>query len=750
MNQKLLSRYQIEYPIFKVLAFYRYRKVGIPTVFDELLMSLAVEFPELKDNSLNDILKKVKLDEIFIRYTLKNLLDTGLIEHHYFNEDLNNVRLSELVLTENGKKFYYEKKMPGKLKREETYFYFNPLSMEVINSVYEKNQKSDFQLNESLFSFNDETLQNLSLDQMKNFSWVTADVELEVNGISTQVDNNGTKWQEVNIQLYLDQNRNLTLECHDTLFKQWLNSRNSTFCWKNLLSPLLERSRNALSSQEKLDNNLLSNEDLVDFTLADKNISFNKSKYSMLMLEVIINNQKLISSTSPLIILSKSHEEAVLTGQTLFVPNEFDLPENIIQIFVSIEDDQFFAEYDGYLPAYFEHQDIQLPIKYAMKWNKKLSDIDAFKKPNLDTLAFLAKFKTKQDILQKLPRMRIQQAVEFSQKITDTWEEKFAPLQWSEKIEPLNTEEELTQFIKLFELLPEFIHLDINLQNTQIDLALKNPKSKAANFIKLKDLVELNNKLEEFNDEKLQLKLVNAENLRRLEEWEKIIIDFKYNHSDELTKRNKKFISCKEKISALFKPIKENEKFAVLDTNYIINHSNKLDEIKSNRRLILPGMVLQELDKLKNDQQKELLNFDRDIGEKENELKTVQNEVDKIKDNTNIESLDENKEINTKEKLEKIIKNIKKELEKIKNNRKEVDKKAFKIREAARQLDKLPFDRVSVNEGILKMLVKPEDAVADDIILAVACAYKLNDIIFYTGDNILKAKANSIGIKTYS
>lgn len=216
MNQQLLSRYQyqIEYPIFKILASYCYRKVGIPTVFDELLMSLAVEFPELKDNSLNDILKKVELDEIFIRYILKNLLDTGLIEHHYFNfnDDLNNVRLSELVLTENGKKFYDKKKMPGKLRMEETHFYFNPLSMEVINRVDEKNQKPDFQLqlNESLFSFNDETLRNLSLDQMKNFSWVTADVELEVNGISTQVDNNGTKWQEVNIQLCLDQNRNLT------------------------------------------------------------------------------------------------------------------------------------------------------------------------------------------------------------------------------------------------------------------------------------------------------------------------------------------------------------------------------------------------------------------------------------------------------------------------------------------------------------------------------------------------------------
>ena len=33
MNQQLLSEYQIGYPILKILADFRYRKVGTPTVF---------------------------------------------------------------------------------------------------------------------------------------------------------------------------------------------------------------------------------------------------------------------------------------------------------------------------------------------------------------------------------------------------------------------------------------------------------------------------------------------------------------------------------------------------------------------------------------------------------------------------------------------------------------------------------------------------------------------------------------------
>ena len=87
---------------------------------------------------------------------------------------------------------------------------------------------------------------------------------------------------------------------------------------------------------------------------------------------------------------------------------------------------------------------------------------------------------------------------------------------------------------------------------------------------------------------------------------------------------------------------------------------------------------------------------------------------------------------------------------KIEKNRKEIDEKFFKIRKAARQLSELQFEKVGENVDILEMIVESATAVADDKILAVACAYKLNDITLYTGDNILKAKAKSIGIKTSS
>lgn len=802
MSQQLLSEYKIGYPILKILADYRYRKVGTPTIFDELLMSLAVDFPQLKNNSLNDILETIQVDKIFIRHTLRNLLDAGLIEYRYFDECLDNVKISELVLTENGQKFHREKKMPGKPRKAQEYFYVNPLSGKIVNKILEESQNADLQLNGNLFSINDEILKSLSRDKLKDFSWVTSDVELEANGISTHIDNGKNKWQEVKINLSLDQNRNLILECQDILFKQWLNSRDSTFLRENLLFPLLERAENALSSKEKLDNNLLSNNDLVNFTLADKNISFNELPSTVLMLKVAPNNQEIISKNSPLIVLSRLHEEATLTDRTLFIPNEWDLPENLTKVFVSIKEEQLFAEYEGYLPAYFDHQDIYLPIRYVQKWDEKLTKLTTFKTPNVDTLVFLANFKTEQEILEKLPRMRIQQAVEFSKKITDTWKKDFAPSEWSKKIEQLYTEEELAQFVELFKSLPEFAHLDIKLQNTQIDLALKEPKSQAAKSGKLKNLAELSNDLSKFKSEKLQLNLVNAENLEKLNKWERVTVDFAQNHSVELTKKNEYFTSCKELILILFEPVQKNEKFAVLDTNYIINHSDRIDEIKNTHRLVLPKIVLIELDRLKKESHNKLTDFDealdkikpilqtqlekiatlldqikqcnikltlleenmKEITNKNRELKKIKKTTDTEKKqiqqyNLKFTSLEKDiREItNEKKLLEETKKNTEKELKKIKDDqikieksRKEIDEKFFKIRKAARQLSELQFEQVGENVDILEMIVESATAVADDKILAVACAYKLNDITLYTGDNILKAKANSIGIKTSS
>lgn len=802
MSQQLLSEYKIGYPILKILADFRYRKVGIPTVFDELLMSLSVDFPQLKNNSLNDILETIQVDKIFIRYALKNLLDTGLIEHRYFDESLDNVRLSELVLTENGKKFYHEKKMPGKPRKSQEYFYVNPLSGKIVNKILEESQNTDLQLNGNLFSINDEILKSLSRDKLKDFSWVTSDVELEANGISTHIDNGKNKWQEVKINLSLDQNRNLTLECQDILFKQWLDSRDSTFLRENLLSPLLEKAESRLSSKEKLDNNLLSNKDLVNFRLADKNISLDELSSTVLMLKVTPNNQEAISKNLPLIVLSKLHEEAILTETTLFMPNEWELPENLTKIFVSIKEDQLFAEYEGYLSTYFEHQDIHLPIKYVEKCNEKLTELNTFKNPNIDVLVFLANFKTEQEILEKLPRMRIQQAVEFSKKITDTWKKDFVPSEWSKKIEQLYTEEELAQFVELFKSLPEFAHLDIKLQNTQIDLALKDPKSQAAKFGKLKNLAELSNDLAKFKSKKLQLNLVNAENLEKLNKWERFTVDFAQNHSVELTKKNEYFTSCKELILTLFEPVQKNEKFAVLDTNYIINHSDRMGEIQNTHRLVLPKMVLIELDRLKKESQNKLTDFDEKLHKIKPILQTQLEKIATLRDqikqyNTKLTPLEENiKEITngkrelkkikkttdtdkeqikqynlkltslekdireitdekklleeTKKHTEKELKKIEDEQIKIEKSRKEIDEKFFKIREAARQLSELQFEQVGENVDILEMIVESATAVADDKILAVACAYKLNDITLYTGDNILKAKANSIGIKTSS
>lgn len=68
---KQLKVVHFGYPIYVIETTFAYRKMRRPTVFDELLMSLAIEFPQLQHNSLAQIAHILNFDEYFIHQSLK-------------------------------------------------------------------------------------------------------------------------------------------------------------------------------------------------------------------------------------------------------------------------------------------------------------------------------------------------------------------------------------------------------------------------------------------------------------------------------------------------------------------------------------------------------------------------------------------------------------------------------------------------------------------------------------------------------
>lgn len=607
---KLLAKKTFSYPIYRADTEYRYRKIGTPTVFAELLMGLAHnDFPQLTNNSLAQIANVLKLDFTFVRYTLENLNDTGLIEHIDLpnkKDDLDKLPLIDLKLTDNGKKFYREKKMPGRRRTENAEFWFNPLLNEYVSKPKQSaSNVEDVELDCSLFPVDEALLQQLSGQESINQKWFDAETELEHDGISVTCDEDTSLPQTVPVRLTLDGNRYLNIDSEDKLFSQWINTREPQIIKEHLLKPMIFDAEDAI---EWVDLDLPEN-GLLSLVLADQESDTRQIGNTV---EVKFNGNQELNDKTPLIVFSNI-AEAELHDKHLFVPARLDDSDGLTRVFFRFSDNTLFVEETGYLKCYFDHQPYPLPAKVLYQESENwLADLPALSQPNLAVLAFMANFVPVADILKNLPEMTINQAVGFVELIKKTWSKPFTPENWEEKIEPLNNEDDLEQFAKLFPKTDlSLARFSAEAQRQAFGWAVSNEKSTARKIPELSDLLAQHKALGRLKPDELKLKDIKQNSLEQIDQWqenvEKINRTFPaISASNDIAKLSEQLKQWQSAVFQYFEPMDVTQKFAVLDTNFIRHHPDRLFSIQAERTVILPKTVLGELDHQKEKIKKEL------------------------------------------------------------------------------------------------------------------------------------------------
>ena len=598
---KLLAKKTFSYPIYRADTEYRYRKIGTPTVFAELLMGLAHnDFPQLADNNLAQIAHILKLDFTFIRYTLENLNDTGLIEHIDLpdkKDDLDKLSLRDLRLTDNGKKFYHEKKMPGRRRTEYAEFWFNPLLNEYIGKPKQSASNADVGLNRSLFPVDEGLLQKLSGQESVNQNWFDATTELEHDGISVTCDEDTFLPQTAPVKLTLDSNHYLNIDSSDKLFSQWINTRKPQVIKEVLLEPMIFDAEDAIEWDVDLD---LPENSLLSLVLADQESDTRQIGNTV---EVKFNgNHDELDDKTPLIVFANI-AEAELHGKHLFIPARLDDSDGLTRVFFRFSDNTLFVEETGYLECYFDHQPYPLPAKILYQESENwLADLPALSQPNMAVLAFMANFVPAVDILKKLPEMTITQAVGFAELIKKTWSKPFLPENWEEKIEPLNNEDDLEQFAKLFPKTDlSLARFSAEAQRQAFGWAVSNEKSTARKIPELSDLLVQHKALGRLKPDELKLKDIKQNSLEQIDQWqenvEKINRTFPaISASNDIAKLSEQLKQWQSAVFQYFEPMDVTQKFAVLDTNFIRHHPDRLVAIQAERTVILPKTVLGELD----------------------------------------------------------------------------------------------------------------------------------------------------------
>ncbi len=643
---KLLAEKTFSYPIYRADTEYRYRKIGTPTVFAELLMGLAHnDFPQLanNNNSLAKIARVLKLDFTFVRYTLENLNDTGLIEHIDLpdtEDDLAKLSLADLKLTDNGKKFYHEKKMPGRRRTEYAEFWFNPLLNEYVGKPKQSASNVEVvELDCSFFPVDKGLLLELSGQESANQKWSDAETELEHDGISVACNEDTFLPQTVHVKLTLDGNRYLNIDSSDKLFSQWINTRDPQVIKEhllNLLKPMISNAKNALQGEAFL---YYPENDLLSLVLADQESDIRQISDAV---EVKFNGNQEIDNKMPLIVFADIAEakldgkhlsipaEAKLDGKHLSIPALLKDSDGLTRIFFRFSDNTLFVEETGYLECYFDHQPYPLPAKILYQESENwLADLPALSQPNMAVLAFMANFVPAADILKKLPEMTITQASDFAELIKKTWNKPFKPEGWEEKIEPLNNENDLEQFAELFPKTDlSLARFSAKAQRQAFDWAVNNEKSTAHKIPELSDLLAQHKALGRLKPDELRLKDIKQNSLEQIGQWQKNVEEINRtfpaistsNGIDKLTEQLKQWQTA---VFRLFEPLDETRKFAVLDTNFVRNRPGSLSAIQTEGTVILPQTVLNELDSQKEKFKRDLATAKQTLVEKTEQCEAI-------------------------------------------------------------------------------------------------------------------------------
>lgn len=626
---KLLAKKTFSYPIYRADTEYRYRKIGTPTVFAELLMGLAHnDFPQLANNSLAQIARVLKLDFTFVRYTLENLNDTGLIEHIDLpdtEDDLAKLSLADLKLTDNGKKFYRDKKMPGRRRTENAIFWFSPLLNEYVGKPKQSASNADVGLNRSLFPVDEGLLQKLSGQESVNQNWFDATTELEHDGISVTCDEDTFLPQTAPVKLTLDGNRYLNIDSSNKLFSQWINTRELQIIKEHLLKPMISNAKNVLQGEAFLyypENNLLS------LVLADQESDIRQIGDAV---EVKFNGNQEIDDKMPLIVFADI-AEAKLDGKHLSIPALLKDSDGLTRIFFRFSDNTLFVEETGYLECYFDHQPYPLPAKILYQESENwLADLPALSQPNMAVLAFMANFVPATDILKKLPEITITQASDFAELIKKTWNwnKPFKPEGWEEKIEPLNNENDLEQFAELFPKTDlSLARFSAEAQRQAFDWAVSNEKSTARKIPELSDLLAQHKALGRLKPDELRLKDIKQNSLEQIDQWQKNVEEINrtfpaISASNDIAKLSEQLKQWQTAVFRLFEPLDETRKFAVLDTNFVRNRPGRLSAIQTEGTVILPQTVLNELDSQKEKIKSDLNKAKQELTEKSKQCEAI-------------------------------------------------------------------------------------------------------------------------------
>ena len=623
MNTSLIQT-KVWLPIYKVESAIHYQSIRKPTAFEALILKLAIQHKEkLGQINLEKICEIFKIEQNFIANALETLIDNDVIER--VSGYLEDIKVIHIKVTDLGRDLFYKNQMPSNPKVEAITCHYDPLLLSLVkakNNWTSHNKDENLTLSKDVFSANLGQIGQLvdyivqQADE-KTFVWKKPNVN--ISKIENEVER--ILWRDLPIEIGLDSNANIHLESKGkgediAKFKNWLKQAEPELLWDQIISHVFAKLENDLP---KLDW-----QQVLDVSLPDKELKLSSAKLSVYLDE---SPNKIVQGYE--IILSQHCSTPKLNGKTLTVPMLFK-PAIGFQALYLDQNLESSVVFQGNTEIYHAKQPRKVALKVRLKdlgiWEKiktrvlQLIDIE-----RLEPLVFARSFLSESQLIDHAPLLTAKQAYSLHDEMIKTHKVGLQNILWKEKIQTLETIEDLNYFRKIFP--------NISLKQTWLSSALliqildsafeKSISSKTEFDFVYEPFIKANKELKSrihpellkqvIALQKMDISKIAVKDIAAIDYWLEAYEQITQELPDLIRgckKIDQQFIGLnllRQQVEQHFAPKRDDNKtVAILDSCYLMDFSERVKEIIKDNFVIIPQIVITELEgnKLSKDPEK--------------------------------------------------------------------------------------------------------------------------------------------------
>ena len=623
MNTPLIQT-KVWLPIYKVESAIRYQSIRKPTVFEALLLNFTVQHQhKLGDSNLEQICEIFKIEQNFLANALETMVYNDVLES--VSGYLKDIKVKQLKITKLGRDLFHKNEMPSTPKTEAVPCHYDPLRQ---NLVKAKNHwakyKSDEQitLSKDIFPANLDQIGQLiddivnSADE-KTFAWKKPNVKV------TQIQNEIERiiWQDLAVEISLDQNANIDVHAlgddeSASKFSAWFKQAEPEVLWDNIISSVFQTVENDLP---KIDW-----QQVLGVSLPENELKMSSAKVSVYLNE---SPNQVVQGYE--IILSQKCHIPKLNGKTLTVPMLFNPATGFRALYVD-QNLESSVVFQGNTEIYHARQPREVALQLRLNdqgiWEKlKTRLLQLIDVNQLMPLVFARCFLSESQLIEYSPLLKAKQAYNLHEDMIKTHKVGLENILWKDKIQTLESMEDLTYFRKIFPNTSlKQIWLDKALLIQILDTAFEKGNSSKTEFDPFfEPLIKVNKDLKSrihqdlfkqvVAHQKMDISKIAAKDMTVLDHWLDVYEQANQKIPDlikDCKKIHQQFIGItllKQQIEQHFAPKREdNKSVAILDSCYLMDFSDRVKEIIKDNFVIIPQIVITELEgnKLSNDQEK--------------------------------------------------------------------------------------------------------------------------------------------------